>query len=84
MKSLALIAAGLLMVPASAFADEAPTAPQATATAEAKLICKKETESGSLVRKKRVCRTRAEWDRLSQTSQNALGEGQMSGSSSGQ
>ena len=54
--------------PASA-EDPAPTAtPAATADAE-KLICRKTAEVGSLVRKKKECYTKAEWDRLAESQQ---------------
>jgi hypothetical protein len=82
LKHIMLLSAGLLLVPAPAFAEEKAKAPETAAAP--KLICKKESEVGSLVRKKRVCKTAEEWERLSQASRDAMNQGQMSGSSSGQ
>lgn len=83
LKYFMLAAAGLSLASAPAVADDKPKAPESAESAAApKLICKKQTESGSLVRKKRVCRTQEEWDRVSQASRDAMSQGQMSGGSS--
>jgi hypothetical protein len=46
---------------ASATADTQP-APQ-TDDSASKLICRKQLDTGSLVRARKICRTRAEWDK---------------------
>ncbi len=53
---------------ALAMAGDAPTA--ATATAPEKLICRRESQIGSLVRRKKVCRTEAEWKAVAQESKD--------------
>ena len=44
-----------------------------TAGNKPKLICKRSTETGSLVAKRKECKTRAEWDRQAQI-ERAAGE----------
>ena len=84
LKYVMLAAAGVSLASAPVYAQDKPKAPESTPSAEApKLVCKKLAESGSLVRKKRVCRTQEEWDRFSQASRDAMGQGQMSGGTSG-
>ena len=56
--------AGLLAVP---FAVRAAPAESADA---AELVCKKTAETGSLVRKREQCLTRAEWERLAAAEQD--------------
>lgn len=60
-----IILAGLLM-PTFAFAAGAPTAEQAEGD---KLICRKTAEVGSLVRKKKECYTKAQWDQIAEAHQ---------------
>ena len=81
MKSIMWVA-GLLLIPAPALADEEKAKP-AEAPAAAKLICKKQSEVGSLVRKKRVCKTAEEWERIADASRDSMTQGQMSGGSNG-
>jgi hypothetical protein len=48
------------------------------------MLCRRIEETGQLVKKKKkVCHTRAEWDRIAGMSRDAMGQGQMSGGSSG-
>ena len=61
----AIILASLLM-PAIASAAEPPTAEQAERD---KLICRKTAEVGSLVRKKKECYTKAQWDQIAEVQQ---------------
>lgn len=82
---IAIFAAAVVAVPA--MADETkPAAPAPTAAAPADgLICRRVEETGSLVKKKKkICHTAAEWDRMAANSRDAMGQGQMSGSASGQ
>jgi len=81
-----LVAALIACAPTLAAAQTpAPAATPAAAAkdAQSERVCRKESETGSLVRKRKVCRTRAEWDALAQASRDRMSEGQMSGSSSG-
>lgn len=76
-----------LAAPASAQTPAPATAPaaQPPAAASSELICRRVEETGSLVKKKKKqCYTREQWDRLATMSRDAMGQGQMSGSSSGQ
>ena len=60
--------AALLGLAGPAWAED--PAPAATPAADAeKLICRKTAEVGSLVRKKKECYTKAEWDRLAEAHQ---------------
>lgn len=84
---LAGVAVGLLATPVAA-QTPAPAAPH-TATAAAdpldEVICKRTEETGSLVKKKKkTCATRRQWDALANKSREAMDQGQMSGSTSGQ
>jgi hypothetical protein len=45
-------------------------APTADAAEDNKIICKREAELGSLVRKKKTCLTRAEWKRVAEGAQD--------------
>ncbi|MFC3713424.1 hypothetical protein ACFOMD_12630 [Sphingoaurantiacus capsulatus] len=80
------VAAALLGAPAVA-QTPAPAAAPATAQADPmdEVVCKREGETGSLVKKKKkVCATRRQWEVVASKSREALDQGQMSGSSSGQ
>jgi hypothetical protein len=48
---------------------------------EEKLICKKELEIGSLVRKKKTCLTAKQWTMLREQSQSLLNRAQIEGTS---
>src|SRR5688572_8096350 len=61
----AIIAASLL-IPTLASAGEATSAEQAERD---KIICRKTAEVGSLVRKKKECYTKAEWDQIAEIQQ---------------
>lgn len=66
--SFAIVAALALAAAAPAFAaDPAPVAPAPVAATAAtdpsqKMICKREKETGSLVKAKKTCHTKAQWD----------------------
>lgn len=80
---LILLAAGGLLTLAPANANE-PTPPvQAQQPERSKVICRKETETGSILKKRRVCYTKRQLDRASDASRDAMTQGQMSGGSSG-
>lgn len=60
-----LIAASLMLTISFPASAERPQREDAEKSAEArdKLLCKRFTETGSLVAKTRVCKTKADWDR---------------------
>lgn len=71
MMRLLLIGAMAGALPGAEFAARSQTTAPATA-AEAdpeanKIICRKRAEIGSLVRKKKECFTKAEWDRITES-----------------
>lgn len=79
------VAVGLLATPVAA-QTPVPAAPQ-TATVDPldEVVCKRTEETGSLVKKKKkTCATRRQWDALANKSREAMDQGQMSGSTSGQ
>ncbi len=83
---LGSVAAALFAVPAVA-QTPAPAAAPAAAQADPmdEVVCKREGETGSLVKKKKkVCATRRQWEVVAQQSRQAMDQGQMSGSTSGQ
>jgi hypothetical protein len=67
--ALAAFGAAAAQAPAAA-----PPPPQAKPAAEEKKICKREDMTGSRVAGKRVCRTKAQWDAITQQDQQALQE----------
>ncbi len=64
----ALLALSLIGAP-SAFATEAPPAPAENAGDE--MVCKRIAETGSRVKKVKVCKTRSEWDQVENQAQDA-------------
>ena len=66
--SAVITLAGLLL-PTIASAAEPPAA---DAAEKDKLICRKTTEVGSLVRKKKECYTKAEWDKIAEVQQRGV------------
>lgn len=82
-----ILVAGLLMAAPATAAEPAQPQPQAQAQAEAaeqsKVVCRKEAETGSLLKKRRVCRSKRDWEGAAQASRDAMSQGQMSGGSSG-
>ena len=60
MFEIAGLASALLLAGSTAPADAGAN----TAKPEDKLICRKYLETGSLVKSKRVCHTRADWARI--------------------
>lgn len=89
MRVSACLAAGfvLAVVSGAALAAQQPAAqtqPAAKQTEE-RQICRRVQESGSLARVRRVCYTRAQWDRLAEQQRaNSPGMTAMTGSASGQ
>jgi hypothetical protein len=72
MKFKVLLAAALaLAVAAPALADQAKDAAGPEAPKEKK-ICRTETVTGSLISKRRICMTKAEWDELAQRSKSGI------------
>ena len=67
MKPIALIIASLLLTPAVS----AETAAPSPDPKDNEIICKREAEVGSLVRKKKTCLTRAEWKLVADGAQDA-------------
>jgi hypothetical protein len=78
-----ILAVGGMLMAAPAVAAE-PTPPAAQQAEQSKVICRKETETGSILKKRRVCYTKRQWEQAGQASRDAMTQGQMSGSSSGQ
>ena len=82
---IVLAVGGMLMTaPVVAAQPTAPQAPQAEQAEQSKVICRKEAETGSILKKRRVCYTKRQWEQAGQASRDAMTQGQMSGSSSGQ
>lgn len=80
-----LAVGGMLMTaPAVAAEPNKPEAQKAQQAEQSKVICRKEAETGSILKKRRVCYTKRQWDQAGQASRDAMTQGQMSGSSSGQ
>lgn len=46
---------------ADAVESQPPTAPQATADPSQRMICRRDKETGSLIRVKKTCHTKAQW-----------------------
>ena len=80
---LMILSVGGMLMTAPAVAAE-PKQPQAQQAEQSKVICRKEAETGSILKKRRVCYTKRQWDQAGQASRDAMTQGQMSGSSSGQ
>lgn len=78
------VAAGLLAAPAVAQTPAPAAQTAATVDPMDKMVCKREEETGSLVKKKKkVCATRRQWEALAAQTRDAMGQGQMSGGTSG-
>ncbi len=72
MKCKVLLAATLAFaVAVPALAGDAKEATGQEAPKEKK-ICRTETVTGSLISKRRICMTKAEWDQLAQRSKNGI------------
>jgi hypothetical protein len=68
---LGAAAAAVLMTPTGASAQQ----PKSESPAfDDKIVCRKITETGSLVRKKKMCFTQAEWDRLAEAEHRGVGK----------
>ena len=81
---LIILAVGGMLATAPAVAAESTSTPQAQQAEQSKVICRKEAETGSILKKRRVCYTKRQWEQVGQASRDAMTQGQMSGSSSGQ
>jgi hypothetical protein len=69
---LSILSAALL---SSASPTAVTSATKADADADAnKKICKREKQIGSMVRTKKICRTRAEWDEAAAQARQDMGE----------
>ena len=78
------VAAGLLGAPAVAQTPAPAAQTAATVDPMDKVVCKREEETGSLVKKKKkVCATKRQWEELAAKTRDAMGQGQMSGGTSG-
>lgn len=64
----AALASAALAGPVTA-ADTPGAAQAANSSGDDRIICRKTTEVGSLVRKKKECYTKAEWDRIAEAHQ---------------
>jgi hypothetical protein len=64
-----MVAAALAALPAAELAAQATAAAPTAAAAGEEKICKKRLEVGSLVRKKKECWTKAEWERIAEAEQ---------------
>lgn len=68
-------------VATTAAAQDKPAVPAAQTDPAAQVVCKRVEETGSLIKKKKkICHTRAEWEKLAASSRDAMA-GQMSGGS---
>lgn len=64
-----MIASSLALLLAATPMAASPPSPEPQ-----KLICRRFAETGSLVKKKRICHTKAEWARLSANTRQEWGE----------
>ncbi len=64
-------AAAALMTSIGAMAQDAASQ---TPAFDDKIVCRKIKETGSLVRKKKMCFTQAEWDRLAEAEHKGVGK----------
>jgi predicted transglutaminase-like cysteine proteinase len=62
-----LVMASLPM--AAAAVEPAPTAPAAQPNPELKMICRRDKETGSLVKSKKTCHTKSQWAYIDDTNQ---------------
>lgn len=56
----------LLLLLSAMSAAAAVAVPPAPSAAASKMICKKHVETGSFTKSRKVCRTRAEWTRITE------------------
>jgi hypothetical protein len=59
---------------AALLSSASPTVMAATDAAAEKKICKREKQIGSMVRSKKICRTKAEWDQAAEQARQDVGE----------
>lgn len=62
----------LTIVSAALLSSATPVATTATEASAEKRICKREKQIGSMVRVKKTCRTKAEWDGLAAESRQEV------------
>lgn len=78
------VAAALLAAPGVA-QTSTPALPEAASVDDKdKIVCRREVETGSIAKRKKVCHSKREWEALAARSREAMDQGQMSGSTSGQ
>ena len=65
-----LVVAAMISVSGVALADE--NGGKAQEPDKEKKVCRSEAETGSLLTKRRVCRTQAEWDRLAEQTEEDM------------
>lgn len=69
-----MIATSLLLALAAATQPvSSQVAPSTAGTTRDKLVCKRFSETGSLVKKRKVCHTKAQWGRLRSDTQDEWG-----------
>ncbi len=64
----------LTILSAALLSSASPTVMAATDAAAEKKICKREKQIGSMVRSKKICRTKAEWDQAAEQARQDVGE----------
>ncbi len=57
--------------------------PAKPALSDDKVVCKKSVDTGSLIRGKKRCMTRKQWNELAEATRQQMMDGQNSGSASG-
>ena len=81
---LLTVVTGLLLAgaPEAAKATVAPAAP--VDNPETKKICRKEVETGSLIKGKKICMTAKQWQRVADANRDEIERSSSMGSKSGQ
>lgn len=75
------IVTGLILAAAPGSASNANTT---TAAPEEKKICRKQIETGSLIKGKKICMTARQWQRIADANRDEIERTASSGSKSGQ
>ena len=77
---IAMISAGVLLIAsASPVSPAFAAAPAAVDKARDKVVCKRQVETGSFAKAKKVCKTRYDWNRVSENSKQMTRDLQESG-----
>jgi hypothetical protein len=79
-KQIFLLTAAAAFIVAAAPADDQAHTVAGTSTFAAKKICRTETDLGTRLGGKRICRTRAEWDAVRAEARKATERAQQQGS----